>query len=145
MRNASGKIATPIYKRIKTAFKEASDGAIARELGATKSAVSQWKSGGTKPSDSTLLKVEEMTGTPIKYLQTGDPKYLLSMNGKRQKTVDELPDEPITLKRFATELQELGVEDFNPAKGMKALTPDDMREILAVVKTMVEQKIKAKG
>jgi transcriptional regulator with XRE-family HTH domain len=56
--------------------------------------------------------------------------------------------EPMTLQRFVDELQALGVEDFNPAKGMRALTPADMEEILAVVRstaqTMVEQKLKAK-
>lgn len=58
------------------------------------------------------------------------------------------PSEPMTAERFFAELQALGVEDFNPAKGMNALTPTDMEEILAVVRstaiTMVEQKIKAK-
>lgn len=57
-------------------------------------------------------------------------------------------NQPMTLERFVQELQTLGVEDFNPAKGMKQLTPSDMEEILAVVratvKTMVEQKTKPK-
>jgi len=56
--------------------------------------------------------------------------------------------EPMTLEKFVAELQALGVEDFNPAKGIRALTPADMEEILAVVRstaqTMVEQKLKAK-
>jgi transcriptional regulator with XRE-family HTH domain len=60
--------------------------------------------------------------------------------------------EPLTLERFIAELQALGVEEINPAKGMKALTPADMEEILEVAKsnvratvtTMVEQKIKGK-
>ena len=58
------------------------------------------------------------------------------------------PPEPMTLQRFFAELVALGVEDFNAAKGITALTPADMEEILAVVRstaqTMVEQKIKAK-
>jgi transcriptional regulator with XRE-family HTH domain len=57
-------------------------------------------------------------------------------------------NQPMTLERFVSELQSLGVEDFNPAKGMKSLTPADMEEILAVVratvKTMIEQKTKKK-
>jgi len=57
-------------------------------------------------------------------------------------------NEPMTLEKFVTELQGLGVEDFNPAKGMKSLTQADMEEILAVVratvKTMIEQKTKKK-
>ena len=57
-------------------------------------------------------------------------------------------NEPMTLERFAAELQGLGVEDFNPAKGLKQLTPADMEEILAVVRAtaraMIEQKTKKK-
>jgi transcriptional regulator with XRE-family HTH domain len=56
--------------------------------------------------------------------------------------------EPMTRERFFAELMAMGVEDFHAAKGTTALTPADMEEILAVVrstaKTMVEQKIKAK-
>jgi hypothetical protein len=60
--------------------------------------------------------------------------------------------EPMTRERFIEELESLGVEDFNPKKGMKALTPSDMEEILEVarasakttIQTMIEQKIKGK-
>lgn len=56
--------------------------------------------------------------------------------------------EPMTRERFFAELMAMGVEDFHAAKGTTALTPADMEEILAVIrstaKTMVEQKIKAK-
>ena len=56
--------------------------------------------------------------------------------------------EPMTRERFFAELMALGVEDFHAAKGVMALTPADMEEILAVIrstaKTMVEQKIKAR-
>jgi hypothetical protein len=55
---------------------------------------------------------------------------------------------PITFERFIAELQALGVEDFNAAKGWKKLTSADMEEVLAVarstVKAMVEQKLKQK-
>ena len=89
------------------------------------------------------------------HIKNVSPEKLKALAKGLRVSEDEITDivfgkspEPMTLKRFFAEMVALGVEDFNAAKGITALTPADMEEILAVVRstaqTMVEQKIKAK-
>lgn len=143
---------SPLYQRIKDAFNRASDVSISKELKISRAAVSQWKTGDTAPSDGTLLLVAEITGKPYKWLKTGESKYLSSEDKETSKITEKTQAEQMSLERFVTELQSLGVEDFNPAKSLKALTPADMEEILAVARstarstaqTMIKQRVKAK-
>lgn len=89
-------------------------------------------------------KTKELTPDTI----AGLAKMLGVSDGHILTALRDKPLEPMTLERFVSELQELGAEDVNPAKSMSALTPADMEEIIAVtrsnVRTMVEQKLKAK-
>jgi hypothetical protein len=63
-----------------------------------------------------------------------------------------LRPEPMTVERFVNELRALGVEEVNPVKSIKGLTPADMEEIIAVARenvratviTMVEHRLKGK-
>lgn len=129
--------------------------ALARMVGIKQPSLSDIESGKTKNPDlhTKIALARELNSN------LGEPEldeYLLKRSENDSRVPEEgiiavafsRPSEPITLERFVMELQALGVEDFNPAKGMNALTPTDMEEILAVLrstaKTMVEQKIKAK-
>lgn len=65
-----------LYLRVKEAFGEASDANIAERLKVSRSAVSQWKQGTTKPDAHKLIRVEEITGVPLGWLLTGDINHL---------------------------------------------------------------------
>lgn len=64
------------------------------------------------------------------------------------------PPAPMTRELFLEEMERLGVDDFNPVKGWKKLTPADMEEIIKVARreahaaarsaaqVMIEQKLK---
>jgi transcriptional regulator with XRE-family HTH domain len=137
------------YGRLKDAFGGLSDKKLGDELGVTKQAVSQWKRGITEPGEAVLIIAAEKTELPYKWLLTGDKKYLPSESNKNLNADEKMPAQAMTFESFKAELRALGVEDVNPLKSFEGLTPADMDEILAVarstVKTMVEQKIKARN
>ncbi len=166
------KPASALYIRIKAAFGNASDASIARRLNLTKQSVAKWKKGGS-PSRSVLVRIAGINNIPLEWLMTGNEMFLepkivarlsvfleaaeghavedenieIQLEKYNRIAEGKLP-EPMTLPKFVAELQSLGVEDFNPAKGLTQLTAADMEEILAIVRstvrTMVEQRIKAK-
>lgn len=136
-------------ERVKFARKEAklNQEHFAYLIGVTQSALSQIENDRIKPSDETAAAIQKALESHL------SKEYLESiLHGKyfliEPSIVESKLVEPMTLERFVQELQALGVEDFNPAKGIVALTSSDMEEILAVarstVKTMVEQRIKAR-
>lgn len=49
--------------------------------------------------------------------------------------------EPMTPTDFYTALQAMGVEQFQAYGGVESLTDEDRREIIAVIGTMIEQKL----
>lgn len=148
------KTISPVYLRIKSAFKDASDAEISRRLkeaGARvgKSAISQWKSGETSPSTDNLLLVSKLTGVPLEVL-----KGESDLNNSANEGGGEVDTSaPMTLERFVAELRALGVEDFHAIKSMKGLHASDMEEIIAVAKsnarataqTMIQQRTKDKN
>lgn len=140
--------ATPdsaLYVRIKAAFNNASDAEIGRQVKLTKQSVGRWKDGG-RPRDAVLDKISKITNVPIEWLLTGNESFLDKRTLERLKLEVHSESTDMTLNKFLAELQSLGVEDFNPAKGLSHLTQADMDEILAItrstVKTMIEQRIK---
>lgn len=52
--------------------------------------------------------------------------------------------EPMSPQDFYTALKAMGVEDFHAFGGVENLTADDQQEIIAMVSTLVEQKLKRK-
>lgn len=71
------------YLRIKQALENAADADIARRLNVTPQAVSQWKSGSTKPDAYKLIRVAEISSYPLEWLLTGDERFLASKLNKQ--------------------------------------------------------------
>ena len=88
----SEKHVAPEYLRIKQAFKGASDAEIARRLQITKQAVSQWKSGETKPDSLKMIRTSQITEVPLEWLLTGDEKYLTGMQQPQDIIPSGQPD-----------------------------------------------------
>lgn len=129
-----------LVERIRIVVGGGTDKEIAAELGVSPASITNWKR-GEGPGRKRLQQIAEKYSVSLDYLQYGHDEN----NG-------ETTSGPMTYALFIEELRRLGVEDFNPAKGIQALTTSDMEEILEVVRanarltatTMVEQRIRAR-
>lgn len=103
---------------------------------------------GFKISHATVGNILNQTSKEVKASTLSALARGIGVSEEELRAVVFGDKQKMTLERFIAELEALGVEDFNPAKGMSALSAADMEEIIAVarstVRAMVEQKIKNK-
>jgi transcriptional regulator with XRE-family HTH domain len=93
---------SPIYGRIKKAFKGASDSYIYKQLRVSKQAFNQWKSGKTKPGLDKLIRISELTGKSVEWLKNGiEPEKAATHNASRQLDPSSLKNTSLIPPRAA--------------------------------------------
>lgn len=124
-----------IGQRIKKLLKEKgiSQAELARRIGVSRAAVSEWVRGKSEPSESTLKLIAKEFGVNENWLKTGEGE-IWSKDRSLEKEIENLPEEKIEELLIAVKI----IRKIEKAKRIK-LTPEKRLKLAELLIDVIEE------